>query len=118
MTVEGGACRWLGLALIAGALCLCASQAAFAQTPQNPEACAQLRADLGKYIRDLMVIGQTEEREAMYAAETMLEIRRMTGDPCFGTLAPANRDACARLQSVAAGIAVARRVGGGTCQSS
>jgi hypothetical protein len=85
--------------IMLAAACLCASQAAFAQTPQNPEACARLRADLGQYIRDLMVIGQTEEREAMYAAETMLEIRRMTGDPCFGTLAPANRDACARLRS-------------------
>jgi hypothetical protein len=87
------------VALVAGIVCLCASQAAFAQTPQNPEACAQLRADLGNYIRYLMAIGQTEERDAMYAAETTLTIRRITGDPCFGTLTPANRDACVRLQS-------------------
>jgi hypothetical protein len=57
--------------------------AAFAQTPQNPEACARLQADLSALVRNLMVNGQRTLPQAMEAARQVLEMRRMTGDPCY-----------------------------------
>jgi len=72
------------LALVAAAVAssLYTSQAAFAQTPQNPEACARLRGELNDMTVRLMRNGHTFA-EAQDATMRELEMRRLTGDPCF-----------------------------------
>jgi hypothetical protein len=49
---------------------------------QNPEACARLGADLAKAFRDL-ITAENSPAEAVNLVNGMLEMRRMTGDPCY-----------------------------------
>jgi hypothetical protein len=55
---------------------------AVAQVPQNPEACALLRADLDEAYNRSITSGLSPD-VAMALAERMLEMRRKTGDPCY-----------------------------------
>jgi hypothetical protein len=64
------------------ALCVSATPA-FAQIAQNPTACARLRSDMDIFVQDLVRRGMVPLNAALFAARQMVEIRRMTGDPCF-----------------------------------
>jgi hypothetical protein len=73
---------------------------AVAQVPQNPEACALLRADLDGAYNRFITAGQSPD-VAMALTERMLEMRRKTGDPCYWppprpALPPAGRSLGAR----------------------
>ena len=58
------------------------SGSAAAQVPQNPEACALLRADLDEAHNRFITSGLPPD-VAMALTERMLEMRRKTGDPCY-----------------------------------
>jgi hypothetical protein len=58
------------------------SGSAVAQVPQNPEACALLRADLDEAYNRFITAGHSPA-EAIALVERMLEMRRKTGDPCY-----------------------------------
>jgi hypothetical protein len=58
------------------------SGSAVAQVPQNPEACALLRADLDEAHNRFITAGHPPD-VAMALTERMLEMRRKTGDPCY-----------------------------------
>jgi len=67
-----------------GVTALCASAtAAFAQIAQNPTACARLRSEMELFVQNLVTRRMVPLNAALYAARQMVEIRRMTGDPCF-----------------------------------
>jgi len=55
---------------------------AVAQVPQNPEACALLRADLDEAYNRFITAGHSPD-VAIALVERMLEMRRKTGDPCY-----------------------------------
>jgi hypothetical protein len=63
-------------------LALVVSGSVVAQVPQNPEACALLRADLDEAYNRFITAGHSPA-EAIALVERMLEMRRKTGDPCF-----------------------------------
>ena len=67
-------------------LALVVSGSARGQVPQNPEACALLRADLDEAYNRFITSGYAPA-EAMALMERKLEMRRKTGDPCFMPLA-------------------------------
>jgi hypothetical protein len=58
------------------------SGSAVAQVPQNPEACALLRADLDEAHNRFITSGLPPD-VAMALTERMLEMRRKAGDPCY-----------------------------------
>ena len=64
------------------ALALVVSGSAGGQVPQNPQACALLRADLDEAYNRLITSGESPAA-AIAHTERMLEMRRKTGDPCF-----------------------------------
>jgi hypothetical protein len=64
------------------ALALAVSGPAVGQVPQNPQACALLRADLDEAYNRLITSGESPAA-AIAHAERMLEMRRKTGDPCY-----------------------------------
>jgi hypothetical protein len=64
------------------ALLFVMSGSAVAQVPQNPQACALLRADLDGAYNRLITAGQSPDA-AVALTERMLEMRRKTGDPCY-----------------------------------
>jgi hypothetical protein len=64
------------------ALLFVMSGSAVAQVPQNPEACALLRADLDGAYNRFITAGESPD-VAMALTERMLEMRRKTGDPCY-----------------------------------
>jgi len=64
------------------ALLLVISGSAVAQVPQNPQACALLRADLDEAYNRFITAGHPPD-VAIALAERVLEMRRKTGDPCF-----------------------------------
>jgi hypothetical protein len=64
------------------ALLFVMSGLAVAQVPQNPQACALLRADLDAAYNRFITSGESPAA-AIALAERMLEMRRKTGDPCF-----------------------------------
>jgi len=55
---------------------------AVAQVPQNPEACALLRADLDEAYNRFITADHSPD-VAIALVERMLEMRRKTGDPCY-----------------------------------
>jgi len=64
------------------ALALVVSGSAGGQVPQNPQACALLRADLDEAYNRLITSGESPAA-AIAHTERMLEMRRKTGDPCY-----------------------------------
>jgi hypothetical protein len=68
------------------ALMLVVSGSAVGQVPQNPQACALLRADLDAAYNRFITSGESPDA-AIALTERMLEMRRKTGDPCFMPLA-------------------------------
>jgi hypothetical protein len=64
------------------ALVMLVSGSAVGQVPQNPQACALLRADLDEAYNRFITSGESPAA-AIALAERMLEMRRKTGDPCF-----------------------------------
>ncbi len=64
------------------ALLVVMSSSAVAQVPQNPEACALLRADLDEAYNRFITSGLPPD-VAIALVERMLEMRRKTGDPCY-----------------------------------
>jgi len=64
------------------ALLFVISGSAVAQVPQNPEACALLRADLDGAYNRFITAGHSPD-VAMALTERMLELRGKTGDPCY-----------------------------------
>jgi hypothetical protein len=64
------------------ALLFVMSASAVAQVPQNPKACALLRADLDGAYNRFVTAGQSPD-VVMALTEQMLEMRRKTGDPCY-----------------------------------
>jgi hypothetical protein len=64
------------------ALLFVMSGPAIAQVPQNPGACALLRADLDAAYNRFITAGHSPD-VAMALTERMLEMRRKTGDPCY-----------------------------------
>jgi len=69
------------------ALLFLMSGSAVAQVPQNPEACALLRADLDEAYNRFITSGLSPD-VAMALKERMLDMRRKTGDPCYGPPRP------------------------------
>jgi hypothetical protein len=58
------------------------SGSAVGQVPQNPQACALLRADLEAAYNRFITSGESPAT-AIALVERMLEMRRKTGDPCY-----------------------------------
>ena len=58
------------------------SGSAVGQVPQNPKACALLRADLDEAYNRFITAGHSPD-VAMTLTERMLEMRRKAGDPCY-----------------------------------
>jgi hypothetical protein len=63
-------------------LALVVSGSAVGQVPQNPQACALLRADLEEAYNRFITSGESPAA-AIALVERMLEMRRKTGDPCY-----------------------------------
>ncbi len=64
------------------ALLFVVSSSAVAQVPQNPEACALLRAYLDEAYNRFITSGLSPD-VAMALTDWMVEMRRKTGDPCY-----------------------------------
>ena len=64
------------------ALLFVMSGPAVAQVPQNPGACALLRADLDEAYNRFITAGHSPD-VAIALVERMLEMRRKAGDPCY-----------------------------------
>jgi len=73
------------------------AQSAFAQTPQNAPACAELREDIAQLVGRLMWRG-ADHNEAMQAAEVRLEIYRLTQHPCYLPPGVPQNPACVALR--------------------
>jgi hypothetical protein len=79
------------------ALSLFTAQTSFAQAPQNPEACAQLRERTGRSIGDLILKGGMKPQEALQVVEGFNAIHRLTQHPCFLPPGVPPNPACTRL---------------------